>query len=63
MSKKKKSFLQLLLIFSLICFSFSSTVGVSAEGEEASIVPIEGDASAEMVNIAVNVIENGEVDA
>nr|WP_295975688.1 hypothetical protein [uncultured Bacillus sp.] len=63
MSKKKKSFLQLIMIFSLICFSFSSRPGVSAEGGEASIVPIEGDAAAEMINIAVNAIENGEVDA
>ncbi|MEK5364510.1 hypothetical protein QNH25_01445 [Bacillus safensis] len=63
MSKKKKSFLQLILIFSLICFSFSSTAGVSAKEGDSSIVPIKGDAAAEMVNIALDAIENGEVKA
>ena len=63
MSKKKKSFLQLILIFSLICFSFSSTAGISAKEGDSSIVPIKGDAATEMVNIALDTIENREVKA
>lgn len=63
MSKKRRSLLQVLMIFSIICFSLSSTGDVSAEDGQDSIVPVEGDAAAEMVNTALNAVENGEVDA
>lgn len=63
MSKMRRSFMQVLMVLSIICFSLSSTAGVSAEGGEDSIVPVEGDAAAEMIDIALSAIENGEVEA